>query len=116
MFDFEKLEVYRKAKKFNGEINILLKKNSINRISHNQLYRASLSIVINIAEGSGRFSKADKRNFYIIARSSLFESIAILDVLKGENQISERSFQDFHSMAEVLSKILYSMIKNLEKK
>jgi hypothetical protein len=42
-----------------------------------------MSIVLNIAEGSGRFSNADKRNFYIIARSSIFEPCRIPKDPKG---------------------------------
>ena len=47
-----------------------------------QLRRASLSIVLNIAEGAGRRSRAQKRHFYGIARGSAMESAAIVDVLR----------------------------------
>ncbi|MBK7130882.1 MAG: four helix bundle protein [Crocinitomicaceae bacterium] len=75
--------------------------------------RASFSIVLNIAEGSGRFSKADRRNFYIISRSSVFESIAILDVLKDENIMFQSQYDAFYAKGEEISKMLFSMIKNL---
>jgi four helix bundle protein len=68
---------------------------------------------LNIAEGSGRFSKADRRNFYVISRSSIFECIAILDVLKDETILDENQFESLYLQAEVISKMLYAMIKNL---
>jgi four helix bundle protein len=52
-----------------------------------QLRRASFSIVLNLAEGSGRFSKPDRRNFFVISRSSIFECVAILDILHNTQTI-----------------------------
>jgi len=70
---------------------------------------------LNIAEGSGRFSKKDRRNFFVISRSSVFECVAILDILKDEQVLSASEFSAFYENAETLSKILFVMIRNLEK-
>jgi four helix bundle protein len=43
---------------------------------------AGLSVVLNIAEGAGQRSRAQKRHIYSIARGSAMESAAILDVLR----------------------------------
>jgi len=115
MFDFEKLEVYKKAKTFNAGIRVFLKEAKLDPITNDQLRRASFSIVLNLAEGSGRFSKADRRNFFIIARSSIFECVAILDVLKDENTHEIKKHNDFYQQAEELSKIIFAMINNLSK-
>ncbi len=82
MFNFEKLEVYAKAKKFNSAVALFLEQTKVSRNKKDQLERAAFSIMLNIAEGSGRFTKPDKRNFYIIARGSTFECVAIFDYLK----------------------------------
>ncbi|MEJ1241643.1 four helix bundle protein [Chryseolinea sp. T2] len=116
MFDFERLHVYKKAKTFNGSIREFIKSRSLDRTTSDQLRRAAFSIVLNLAEGSGRFSKPDRRNFYVVARSSLFECIAILDVLKDESALDEIAFRGFYEHADELSRILFAMIKNLEKK
>jgi four helix bundle protein len=51
-------------------------------VVRDQLRRASLSCVLNIAEGAGRRSRAQKRHFYSIARGSAMECAAIIDVLR----------------------------------
>jgi four helix bundle protein len=113
MFDFEKLEVYKKAKTFNKCIHALMPDLKLDRSTQDQLKRASLSIMLNIAEGSGRFTKPDKRNFYVIARGSVFECVAILDFLKDLQLISDQTYQLHYSALEEISKMLYSLIKGL---
>jgi four helix bundle protein len=84
-FDFEKLDVYRYAKALNKDVLYFVKNNKhIDPYLRDQLRRASISIVINIAEGSGKFSKADKRNFYTIARGSTYECVSVFDIIHDE--------------------------------
>ncbi len=45
-----------------------------------QFHRASSSVVLNIAEGSGKRTKCDQARYYSIALGSLRESYAILDL------------------------------------
>ena len=113
MFDFEKLDIYSKAKSFNSEVRAFINSSTLDRTTIDQLRRASFSIVLNIAEGSGRFSKADRRNFFVIARSSIFECVAILDVLKDEKILQESRYRNFYESAEEISKMLFAMIKTL---
>lgn len=115
MFDFEKLEVYVKAKRFNQSVANLLEQLKIDKTTHNQLRRASFSIMLNIAEGSGRFTNPDKRNFYVIARGSVFECVAIFDYLKDLEVISKEDFNKYYSFLEEISKMLFALIKGLQK-
>ena len=76
MFGFEKLEVYKKAKEYNLEIRkSVLSNDKLDRVSRDQLRRAAMSIMLNIAEGASRFSNADERNFYVF---ELFAKTTIL--------------------------------------
>ena len=113
MFQFESLEVYKRSKQFNQEIRTrILPINSIDLVTKDQLVRAGLSIMLNIAEGSGRYTKPDKRRFYIIARGSLFESIAICDFLYVESLIDQKLFNSLYHTGEEISKMLYKMINS----
>ncbi len=113
MFDFEKLDVYRKTKELNKEILNFLKINKqIDSYLRDQLRRASISMVINIAEGSGKFSKADKKNFYTIARGSVYECTSLFEIIIEENQINKEKFQDFYQKLETISKMLLGLINS----
>ena len=71
-FMFEKLDVYQKAVDFADQITSLTE--TFPRGYYflgNQVNRAALSIAANIAEGNGRFTKADRKNFFTIARASV---------------------------------------------
>ena len=52
------------------------------RVLHDQLERAALSAILNLAEGAGRHSRKDKRRLYTIARGSAMEVAACIDVLR----------------------------------
>ncbi|MEO1519062.1 MAG: four helix bundle protein [Bacteroidota bacterium] len=114
MFPFEKLTAYQKAKHFHQEVQRWLRGTSdIDRVTVNQLKRAALSVPLNIAEGSGRFTKPDQRNFYVISRSSVFECVAIFDILKGQEQMTSEDFQALYALSDEMSRMLYAMIQRL---
>jgi len=114
MFDFEKLIVYGKAKEYYSQLQDLTESEYLKQPFKNQLERASLSIILNIAEGSGRKTKPDKKNFMIIARGSVFECAAILDILQQVGAIDQAGYQSLYSNADELSRMLYAMIISLE--
>lgn len=80
MLDHERLDVYHLALDFLVFANSVIESLPRGR-GHlaDQFTRASMSVVLNIAEGAGKVSKADKRRFYLVARGSATESAALLD-------------------------------------
>jgi four helix bundle protein len=54
-----------------------------------QLLRASLSIALNITEGSGRVHFKDRRRFYSIAMGSLRETQCLIRILRNEELARE---------------------------
>lgn len=69
------------------------------RVLQDQLERASLSVVCNIAEGAGRRSRKDKRRFYAIARGSATETAAIVDVLRQRRLAPEGACASARTLA-----------------
>jgi four helix bundle protein len=116
MFPYHNLEFYKKAFLINKVVYNFIKKNSgIPAYLKNQLGRASLSIVLNIAEGSAEISSKDRRNLMITARGSAFEWAAIVEFLYSENEISESLQKELSVGFEEISKMLFTMVRNPEK-
>ncbi len=115
VFSFETLEIYQDAKAFFIECRTIAKGLRNEIYIGNQLLRASLSVSLNLAEGSGKFTKRDRRNFAVIARASLFECVALLDILKVIEMMDEEKYQKLKADADRLSRRLYVMINNLSK-
>ncbi|MFO7851091.1 MAG: four helix bundle protein [Bacteroidota bacterium] len=114
MFDFQKLDVYQKAKSFCILMQKLIAARNFDRTTNDQLRRASFSIMLNIAEGCSRFSKKDRKNFMVISRGSTFECAAIFDYLYETAAIKEEEYNDYLKSLEEISKMLFSLIKKLE--
>lgn len=80
LLDAERLEVYHLALELHAFA--ASKVPTLSRVLKDQLERASLSVVLNIAEGGGRRSRKDKARHYAYARGSATEVAASFDVLK----------------------------------
>ena len=79
-FEFQGWDVYRAALEVQQLVPRLVPKRG-HAAFRDQLDRASSSILANLAEGAGRFARADKAKYYVIARGSASECAALLDVL-----------------------------------
>ena len=88
-FDHEKLDVYQESIRFVSWVNELLEKVPKSLAVHNQLDRASTSIPLNIAEGNGKYTPADRCRFFDIARGSALECAACLDVLVAKKRMGQ---------------------------
>ena len=69
----------------------------------NQFHRASLSIVLNLAEGSAKPTAKERRKFYRISLGSLREVQVILDII---------SHQGFIKETDKLGAYLYKLCQN----
>jgi four helix bundle protein len=108
LLDHERLDVYQLAADFHARAAGLLPARGF-RVLRDQLERASLSIVLAIAEGAGRRAPADKRHFYTIARGSCTECAAILDVLLRRRLLDRLRHAQLHGwlvrLVQMLSRL-----------
>lgn len=116
-FMFERLEVYQKAVDFADEVVALTE--GFPRgygFLVDQLNRAALSIATNLAEGNGRFTKPDRRNFFTIARGSAQECIPLLEVARRRGLIDQSKHERLRADLETIAKMISGLINGLEKR
>src|SRR3989344_6588927 len=104
-FRFLEWDVYRDAKEVTSQILKLVKAlpNEYRFELGNQIIRSSMSIVLNIAEGSGKGSDKDFNHFLNISMGSLNETVAALDVFRDNKLITEEKFQEIKSKLESIA-------------
>src|SRR5271157_2498305 len=89
-FMFENLHIYQKAVTLADEIAAQAERFPRGYdFLVDQLNRAALSIATNLAEGNGRFTKNDRRNFFTIARGSVQECVPLLEVARRRGLVKE---------------------------
>ena len=112
MFGFQKLDVDRCAIEFGGfavPLSETVPKGFAALVD--QLRRASASIPLNIAEGSGKLDK-DARRFYAIARGSALECAAIVDVLKALSLIQPEAYDRLQALLDRIVAMLTKLIRD----
>jgi four helix bundle protein len=76
-----------------------------------QLRRASLSVPLNIAEGSGKNSGPDQRRFFAIARGSAMECAAIVDACSALGLVGTSQVQDAEKLLSAAVQMLSKMCR-----
>ena len=113
MFPFESLDVYKKSRLLTKDVILLLiEKKRVDYTLKDQLKRAMISVTLNVAEGAGRFHKADKKNFYINSRASINECVSVFQLLLDLENITQVEYEQFYSRFEELSRMLSGLINS----
>jgi len=114
MLNFEKLDVYQEAVKFARDIYKLTRnfpKTEIFGLT-GQLRRASVSISLNIAEGTSR-SKKEFSHFLDMARGSCYECIPLLEIAFQLAYITQSDHDNFYTRVDNLARRLNALKKSL---
>jgi len=114
-FRFLDLRVYRDAKVFHRKV-VFNSKSFSKEFDYlkNQLRRAALSVVLNIAEGAGKNSDKDFNRYIGNSLGSINESAACLDISLDEKLITQEVYNDLLNLAESLKNSLGSLSKKLK--
>lgn len=78
----------------------------------NQLRRAAISVMSNIAEGKGRLSDKDSLRFFGNARGSLFEIESQIDIAERLRYISAADARAIRSQTSEVGKLLNGLIRS----
>ena len=115
MFNFEKLDVWKKAIDFADLVyNQTRNFPADERFGlTNQMRGAAISISSNIAESSSRSSKSDFARFIEIATGSVFEAVSQSFLAQRQSLFSEDQFRKIYADAEELSRMLSGLRKSL---
>jgi four helix bundle protein len=70
--------------------------------------------VNNIAEGAGKFSKGDKRRYYLSAMGSATESAAMFDICLRRKLIAEDAHRKGKHVLDRIVAMLVALAKNLQ--
>ena len=113
-FIFEKLLVYNKAKDYVLFVYGLLKLFPLEEryAICDQLRRASVSIVSNIAEGTCRTSEKEKCHYLDIAYGSLMETYSQLDIAATLHYILDAHLEEAKTRATEILRLLAGLKKS----
>ena len=117
MFDFEKLEVYQLVKE---QTNIVLQQieeiEGIDSAVRENWRNLTVQMLLQLVQASGRVNVAEKKNLLAASRSCVFESTAIIDLLKASAKLEALKFEELYNNYERISKMLLGMYRSYEGK
>ena len=109
---FEDIIAWQKGRELTLNIYIIFK-NSKDFGFKNQIERASVSIMNNIAEGFERRTNKELKNFLFIAKGSAGEVRSMLDLGLELKHINKNDFEKNYKLTLEISKLLSGFIKTL---
>ena len=114
-FKFEKLEVWKDAREFTS---LLYKVTSSFPVKErfglvDQIRRATVSIVLNIAEGSTKGSDRDFRRFLKMSQGSINEVVTGMYIALDQKFISQKQFDEIYDFALRINSRLNALIKSI---
>jgi four helix bundle protein len=113
---FEDIQAWQKARELNKKIYDITKNSHFSKdfSLKDQIRRASVSIMANIAEGFGRRSNKEFSNFMNMAHGSAAEVQSHLYVALDQSYIPQEVFQMHYDEVDAVSKMIQGFMKYLQ--
>jgi four helix bundle protein len=111
-FDHERLQAYQSALQFARWSEPILEKLPRNAAVYGQLDRARTSILLNLAEGNGKFTPPDKCKYFDTAHGPAVECAACLDLLFIKQVSTEAELEEGKNLLNDVVKMLIGLIKS----
>jgi len=114
---FEDLIAWQKARELTREIYMITTGSKFEKDFglRNQIQRACVSIMSNIAEGFDRASRAEFHQYLVIAKGSCAEVISQLYVAYDIGYISNKQFAKLKKLTEEVSQIIGGLRSAVQK-
>jgi len=114
---FEDLDAWKVSRELTRVIYTLTRADVMRRDFGfiDQVRRAAVSIMNNIAEGFERGSNKDFVKFLFIARGSAGEVRSMLYVARDQDYLSETEFSESYNLCVRTSQVCWGLIKHLQK-
>src|SRR5687768_16564546 len=112
----KELECYKQARLLRVYVSGLAKKFPAHErfLLTAQIIDSSRSVTRNIAEGYGRYTYSDTRNFFIIARGSVTETMEHFQTALDEKYITEKELEAGEEKCELVFKLINGYIGYLD--
>ena len=114
---FEDIKAWQKARELTKEIYLTTSDNLFAKDFglRDQIRRASVSIMANIAEGFGRRTNKDFANFLVISHASAAETQSHLYIALDLNYISSEKFTELYQLLDEISRMTMALCQHLRK-
>lgn len=114
---FEDLDAWKVARELANLIYVLGRESGFSKdySFKDQIQRAAVSVMNNIAEGFERGSNKDFAKFLFIARGSVGEVRSMLYLAMDQKYITEEQFREVYNLCVRDSQLCWGLIKHLQK-
>jgi four helix bundle protein len=113
MFKFEGLEVWKAA----VEVYCMVASTTEGLFRRNrgyladQIRRAALSASANIAEGTGRAGSRESKQFFNVAKGSVYEVVSLAYVINAESLFSPEEYSAIYGRCDHIARMLSGLIR-----